>query len=320
MNFRWMDLIGNFFRGVLMGGADVIPGVSGGTVALIVGIYERLVTAISRIDSTSVQHLRKREFTQLFERVDLPLLAPLAIGIAIGVIALGGVMNSLLVSPATRSYTLAAFFGMILASAILVARIIRSKSSAETSLNCFIGAAGVTVALAISYSSPHHSGELSYGYLFVCGLLAICAMILPGISGAYILLLLGTYEHLTEILKRLPRGDVDLGDLITVAVFGCGCVVGLLSFSRLLQRLLRDHKSATMSCLVGFMIGALREIWPFQRDLTPAIEKLKHKHFEKYLPEFNTDLLVVIVIAAVAAMAVWFLVWFTHKKQQDGAA
>jgi len=300
--------------------ADVIPGVSGGTVALIVGIYERLVTAISRIDSISFGHLRKREFAQLFERVDLVLLAPLGIGIAIGIVALGGLMNSLLLAPATRSFTLAAFFGMILASAVLVASIVQSRNTKERITHFLLGLVGVGVALSISLISPNHADELSYGYIFVCGLLAICAMILPGISGAYILLLLGAYEHLTDILKRLPKGDVDMGDLITIAVFGCGCVIGLLSFSRLLQRLLRDHKSVTMSVLVGFMIGALRKIWPFQQDLTPEIEKLKHKQYELYFPEFNSELLFVILIAIGAAATVWALVWFTQKVSDDKPA
>lgn len=111
-----------------------------------------------------------------------------------------------------------------------------------------------------------------------------------------------------------------MGDLITIAVFGCGCVIGLLSFSRLLQRLLRDHKSVTMSVLVGFMIGALRKIWPFQQDLTPEIEKLKHKQYELYFPEFNSELLFVILIAIGAAATVWALVWFTQKVSDDKPA
>ena len=166
-----------------MGGADVIPGVSGGTVALILGIYARLITAISQFDHRLLNHLRRGQWFQAARHVDLRFLSTIGGGIALGVVSLGELMNGLLSSAETRPVTLSAFFGMILASSFLVARMISIASRGHLHTAITIGIAGFVVAFVVTGLGAMHV-EITLAYVFLCGLIAICAMILPGISGA----------------------------------------------------------------------------------------------------------------------------------------
>jgi putative membrane protein len=300
-----MQDVGHVVRGLLMGGADVVPGVSGGTVALIVGIYERLVAAISHVDLELLALARQRRWSAAARHLDLRFLVALALGILLGVVTLGGLVNHLLTTEATRGPTLAAFLGMILASCVLVARLIPRDSSAGLLVAVVCGAAGIAFAAWLT-GLPTTEADPSFGYVFLCGMVAICAMILPGISGAYVLLILGLYLHLTDILKRLPSGQVGVLDALTVAVFGTGCAIGLIGFSKVLRRLLARFPGPTMAVLCGFMIGALRRVWPFQVDTTPEIEKLRYKVYANVWPErFDGEVLTALIVAVVAIVVVF---------------
>jgi putative membrane protein len=277
---RGLRLLPYVGRGFLMGGADIIPGVSGGTVALILGIYRRLVTAISHFDLETLRLLGRRQFAKAIERVDLYFLAALGTGIVSGIVLLAGLMHSLLTNASSRPYTLAVFFGMILASSVIVARMVE-RWNIGALLICAFGAA---VAFLIT-GLPVANAAPTYPYVFFCGAVAICAMILPGISGAYILLLLGMYLHVTGAIKGIPKGDLSVENLTTIAVFMAGCALGLVTFSKILRWLLARHESITLALLGGFMLGSLRKIWPFQRDLTPHVEKLKLKQFANVWPD-----------------------------------
>ena len=140
--------------------------------------------------------------------------------------------------------------------------------------------------------------------LLLCGAIAICAMLLPGISGAMILVLLGAYEHLIEIPNQLARGERIANNLTELVAFGLGCGVGLVLFSKLLRWLLDRHAASTMATLCGFMFGALRKLWPFQLDLTPSELQWKRKAFEPYLPDFDAQLAGIFVVGAVAGILV----------------
>jgi len=276
---RFKDLLPHVGRGFLMGGADIIPGVSGGTVALILGIYRRLVTAVSHFDLETLRLLRRGELGQAIRRVDLYFLMALGLGIGVGIVSLASLMHSLLTQSATRSLTLAVFFGLIVASGVLVGRMVERWGPGTI----LVAAVGTAFAFWITGLQSFHP-DPTYLYVFFCGMVAICAMILPGISGAYILLLLGMYVHVTGAIKGLPRGDVSTENLMTIAAFLAGCAIGLVSFSKLLRWLLSRHESTTMALLCGFMLGSLRRIWPFQRDLTPHEEELKLKLFANEWP------------------------------------
>ena len=285
--------LANVIRGFCMGCADIVPGVSGGTVALITGIYERLVTAISHIDLDLLSRLRQRRWRAAAEHIDLRFLVALAVGIGGGFIVMTLLMNRLLAEPFSRSLTLAAFLGLILGSAIMVAMMIRVRTAGAAAGCLLLGLVAGGVAFWISTLNQLHI-EPSLPYVFLCGCVAICAMILPGISGAMILLILGVYIHLTEIPGNLLRGEQVADGLVTIGVFATGAAISLILFSKFLRWVLRNLHAPTMAALCGLMVGALPKLWPFQRDLTPEIEKLKHKQFQPFLPEqFDTQVLLV---------------------------
>lgn len=283
-----------------MGSADIVPGVSGGTVALIVGIYERLVTAISQFDGRLVRQLLSRDWRGAMERVDLRFLVALGLGIATALATLANLMSYLLVHQ--RSATLAAFFGLILASTLLVARMVRPVHGAQAMLCLLAGVSGAVFAFwLVGLESIQATDKLAY--YFFCGMIAICAMILPGISGAFILLILGAYESITTIIKDLTHFAFTSADLLKLGVFAAGCGVGLIGFAKLVRWLLANAHDVTMAVLCGFMLGSLRRIWPFQHDLTPDIEKLSHKRFENYTPSGWTSEVTVCVAVGLTAFA-----------------
>jgi putative membrane protein len=303
-------------RGVLMGGADIVPGVSGGTVALILGIYERLVTAISHFDLRLVRLLRKRQWGRAALHVDLPFLIPLGVGVLCGFVIMTTLMNRLLTTEQTRSLTLAAFFGLIFASGILVAKMIKDTQKWQRARSLVFGIAGAGFALWITTLSADLHKEPIFVFVFLSGMVAICAMILPGISGAMILLILGVYIHLTEIPGNIVRGHEVGGGMITVAVFAFGCALGLISFSKVLRWLLTRHHSATMAVLCGFMFGSLRKLWPFQQDMTPHIEKVKYKDFQPYMPStIDKHAISVVAVILIAIGFVAAIDWMTRGQR-----
>ena len=255
-----------FVRGLLMGGADVIPGVSGGTVALIVGIYHRLVLAISHLDVTFLKHCRRRQWRLAARHCDLAFLATLAAGIVSGIVALGGMMHRLLEEgTVARPLTLSVFFGAIAASSLLVAGMAHPRGRRESLLCIALGLAGAAGAYRLTDPEliAPASDSPSAWYLFACGVVAICAMILPGISGAYVLSVLGVYKYLTGILDRLLRLDSTASDAAHLALFASACGLGLLAFSKVLRLLLSRFQAVTMATLCGIMVGAIRIMWPF---------------------------------------------------------
>lgn len=303
-----------------MGAADVVPGVSGGTIALILGIYERLVTTISHIDSRLFELIRRRQWEQAAVHVDLRFLVTLLFGIAWGFLVMTVMMNRLLTDPFSRTLTLAAFFGLILGSAVMVSKTIRVASRGQL-LRCgLVGIAGAAFALWLVTlgNVPQHP---SYAYVFFCASIAICAMILPGISGAMILLILGVYEHLTEIPRNLLHGRQVTEGVITVVVFVAGAGISIVLFSRVLRWLLKHYHSATMALLCGLMVGSLPKLWPFQRDLTPEIEAIKSKQFQPIWPEaFDTEALTAVAIALGMAVLVLLLDRIGQAKRQERSA
>ncbi len=288
-----------------MGSADIVPGVSGGTIALILGIYTQLVAAISHFDAHLLGLLARREWRAAAAHLDLRFLVTLALGILTGIVALASLMLYLLTHQ--RQYTLAVFLGLILASSLIVARMIQPRTRAQLRGACFLALAAATFAFWLVGLEQFGLRD-SLGYYFLCGMVAICAMILPGISGAYILWLLGAYETVTGIIHNLARFDVASQDLLTLAVFAAGCAIGLISFSKLLRWLLAHAHMATMAVLGGFMVGSLRLMWPFQTDLTPQIEKLNLKRYQSFVPEqWDSGVTACVALAVIAMAAILLL-------------
>ncbi|WP_197525694.1 DUF368 domain-containing protein [Pseudobythopirellula maris] len=289
-----------FGVGLCMGAADIVPGVSGGTVALILGVYRRLLSAISGANTQTAGALLAGRWGEAAERLDARFLFALGGGVLVGAGALAGLMEHLLEHH--RAVTYSAFFGLILASGYLVGRMCSPPSRRAAVVCVVLGLLAALFALAL-VMQQHVTPPGGMLYLFICGAVAICAMILPGISGAYLLLMLGLYEDVTGVIKRLPRGQATGDDLLMLAVFACGCLVGLLLFSRLLRWLLDRYSAPTLAVLCGFMIGSLYRLWPFQIDATPDVEEFKHKLFEPYLPGADESQLAVCVLTALACCA-----------------
>ncbi|MCA8961429.1 MAG: DUF368 domain-containing protein [Planctomycetes bacterium] len=279
----WFDDLAHAGCGFLMGSVDVIPGVSGGTMALILGIYERLVTAISHVDLKLWGQVRRGRFRDAAEHLDLRFLVPLGLGIAVALVTLASLMKYLLEHQ--RGPTYGAFFGLIAASTFLVGKMIRRRSA-------LVFAAGVVGAIAAYWLTRPESGGtiLPFGpddvgepfYAFICGAIAICAMILPGISGSYLLVLLGKYEWVIGILHGLKKGDVTSEDLLLLSVFAAGCLIGILAFSKFLRWLLERFHDPTLGLLCGFMLGSLRKLWPFKN--AADYNRLPHGFDEAWLP------------------------------------
>lgn len=257
-------IVHTLLTGLAMGAADVVPGVSGGTVALLCGIYSRLLRAITRFDLQLLSYLRKRQWSEIATHLELTFLIPLMIGLTVGLGTSIFTIKRLLESDTTRPATLAWFCGMILASVWILIKAIEPKTANERFVVPIAMSGGVILAAWLGTLPPASTETQPAAlYLFACGMIGICAMILPGISGAMILLLLGTYGYLLSLPDKILAGQWQ-EPLVTLALFGLGCVTGLAVFSRFLTWLLSRFTVGTLSLLSGLMLGSLVRLWPFQ--------------------------------------------------------
>jgi putative membrane protein len=241
-----------YLKGMAMGAADVVPGVSGGTVAFITGIYDELLLSINSVDAEAFRLLLKFRIADFWKKINGNFLTVLLAGIATSLLSLAKLMIFLLQYHPIKIWSF--FFGLILISAPLVLREIR-KWNGSVVISFLIGCG---IAFAITVLSPAQTPN-GLWFIFICGALAICAMILPGISGAFILLLLGKYSYIINSLTQF-RWSV-------LVVFIAGCIVGILSFSRFLSFILKNYHNATVALLAGFMLGSLNKVWPWREVL-----------------------------------------------------
>ncbi|WP_319584576.1 DUF368 domain-containing protein [uncultured Pseudodesulfovibrio sp.] len=249
-----------WLKGVCMGGADIIPGVSGGTIAFITGIYTQLVDAIRSFDTRFVRRLLRLDLAGALAGVHVRFLACLLFGILTAVVTMAGFMNFMLNNHPVEIWSL--FFGLIAASIFVVGREIKPLNGVNMGF-VLLGTVGSYFLVGmIPVSTPETSA-----FIFLCGSIAICAMILPGISGAFLLLMLGKYEYVTRTLKNPFLWD----NFVILATFAAGAAVGIVLFSRVLHYLLSRWHAATVSVLTGFMIGALRKVWPWKEVLESAV-------------------------------------------------
>lgn len=243
---RWWAV---FLRGMAMGAADLVPGVSGGTIAFVTGIYERLIQAIRAVDYSWLKKLLAGQWRDCWNRADGAFLALLLAGIVCSIFSLAGLISDMLVEQPVLTW--AFFFGLIVASSIFVMRQIGEWVVATRALLLL----GVLLAVLIGLARPV-SVDVTQAYLFMCGALAICAMILPGISGSFILLLLGGYAAVLQAVHQL--------DWRMLSVFVSGNLVGLLVFTHVLGWLLERYHDRVLALLTGFLVGSLFLIWPWK--------------------------------------------------------
>ncbi|MBT3213590.1 MAG: DUF368 domain-containing protein [Deltaproteobacteria bacterium] len=248
-----------FFKGVGMGTADIVPGVSGGTVAFITGIYEALLTAISSINSRLVLQVLRLNFKQALAGLHLRFLVSLVFGIALAIISTAHLMHYLLTEHAVQTWSV--FFGLITASILVVGHSINKRFTSFPALIL-----GIILAYGITGLIPLYTPEEPW-FIFFSGMIAICAMILPGLSGSFILLILGKYAFITAAL----RNPVNPDNLEIILIFVAGCLVGILGFSRILRYGLARWHDYTLALLTGIMIGSMRKVWPWKITLESQI-------------------------------------------------
>ena len=239
-----------------MGAADVIPGVSGGTIAFITGIYDQLIGSINSINAEALKLFFTGKFKEFWKHINGTFLLSLFCGILFSVVALAGLMQYLLESHPIQTW--AFFFGLIVASSLFILRGIEGWNlKAVIFLILGIGL-GVTVCTLSPTTTPD-----ALWFIFLSGAIAICAMILPGISGSFILLILGKYKFIMEAITGLTTGQAVGENLVILGVFAVGAVCGIIAFSRILNWLLSRYHKQTLLVLAGFIIGSLVKVWPW---------------------------------------------------------
>ena len=239
-------------KGMGMGAADVVPGVSGGTIAFIVGIYEELINSIKSINAMNLRRLFSGQIRSFWEGINANFLLSIVLGIGISIFSLAKIITYLLVNQPILVWSF--FFGLVLACTWFVAKEIKSWQL-KTAISFL---AGTILAYYITVATPAETSTHPL-FIFLCGAIAICAMILPGISGSFILVLLGKYFYIMEAVKTLR--------ISVMLVFVAGALIGITTFSRVLSYALRRFHDLTIALLSGFMLGSLNKVWPWKETI-----------------------------------------------------
>lgn len=292
-----------------MGAADVIPGVSGGTIAFIMGIYDEFVGSIARVDSEAVKLLFKGRFRDFWKHINGWFLLSIVAGIGVSVVALAGLMQMLLSGHPIQTW--AFFFGLIVASSIFILKGISGWKVREALFVIM----GVVLGVTVCTLSPTKTPD-GLWFIFISGAIAICAMILPGISGSFILLILGKYQYIMNCITELTSG-VNVGsNLAILSVFAVGAVIGILGFSKFLHWLLGRWNKETLIVLAGFIIGSLVKVWPWSN--TEAIIKAQNpevakafadmpmttEHINQYAEQIDLQVTSAVIFAVIGFMLV----------------
>ena len=288
-----------FFKGMAMGAADVVPGVSGGTIAFISGIYEDLLSSISSVNLTLIPILKKQGIKGVWQVINGSFLLTLFSGILVSVLSLAKVITWLLAHKPILVW--AFFFGLIIASILLITRQIKEISWSRW-LAIFLGALFAYYLTTMQQMQT----ELSSFYFFLSGAIAICAMILPGISGAFILVLMGSYASILNAVHQF--------DIKTIALVGSGALVGLLTFSKFLQWTFKNYSDLTLAVLTGFLIGSLNKVWPWKQTIeTVLIEQKEFILKQKNILPFNYEGDPKILWSILLAIAGFLLIFALEK-------
>lgn len=295
-----------FLRGMGMGAADVVPGVSGGTIAFITGIYEELIDSLKSFDLQAVQTLLKEGPLAFWKHINGNFLVAVFAGIAASVLSLVRVIHYLLEFHPILIWSF--FFGLIIASALMVGLKIKHKNL----ISLILLLVGAAIAWFITISTPGETPN-DLWFIFLSGAIAICAMILPGISGSFILLLMRKYEYITGAIKDL--------DFLVIIVFLAGCAIGLITFAKFLGFLFKRFHDGTVALMTGFMIGSLQVVWPWKRVIETRIDSHGEEvpfRYESVTPgDFAGDpqLLAAIVLAIVGFVLILLVERLGQSKE-----
>lgn len=304
------DFIYNFLKGMGMGAANVIPGVSGGTIALITGIFERLINSIKSFNLTALKLFFTGKWKAFAEHVDLKFLVAVFLGIAAAILSVAKLFKFLFENYPV--YIWAFFFGLIIASIYYVGRTVNKWNLA--SLLFF--AIGTGIALLIAFGTPAQENH-NFLYLILCGVVGTCSMILPGLSGSYVLLLMGNYEYVmidaVNMLTTSPWEGIKI--LIPVVI---GAVIGLLAFAHLLSWIFKNFHDQTVALLTGFILGSTPIIWPWKHAITNALKDGTEKvvGYQWQWPAINTEFFIALVIMLLGAAIIIVTEQLATKKEK----
>lgn len=288
------ELMTVFFKGIAMGAANVIPGVSGGTIALITGVFERLINAIKSFDIKALKLIFKADFKGFAKHTDLVFLISLFLGIGISILSLARLFDFLFHN--FPVYIWSFFFGLILASIFFVGKTV-SKWSWDVILVFIIG---FGLALTITFLTPATQNE-SFLYLIICGIVAACSMILPGLSGSFVLILMGNYQLV--MIDAINQFRLDI--LFPVVI---GALLGLIGFSYLLSWVFRKYRNQTIAVLTGFIFGSLGIIWPWKEVITQTFgNEEKAIGYNWLMPEINSQFGIAIGIMIIGIFTIWIM-------------
>ena len=290
-------------KGMAMGIAELVPGVSGGTIAFVTGIYEEFISSINNISLSTFKTLKTQGFNAFWKRLNGNFLVVLFSGMLLSILSFSKLITWLLEFHPIPIWSF--FFGLVLASVIFVAKAI-SKWNLATIILFSLGA---TIAFYIT-TLPPSSNTDSLPFLFLSGALAICAMVLPGISGSFILVLLGSYKTILDAVN-----DKDIKIIITV---GLGVVFGILSFARILKWMFANYKNATLAILTGFILGSLNKIWPWKNILEVIQVGKKEIIINENISPFafeGDNQLVFAIITAIIGFSLIFILEKTASKK-----
>lgn len=294
-----------FLTGMAMGGADIVPGVSGGTIAFIFGIYEELLESIKLLSGEVLGLVLKGKIVQAFKTIPFSFLIPVGLGVLVSLASLASIISYLLAEK--PAYLWSFFFGLVIASIILVRKRVVTWNMHDYAALILASIGTYFLVGAVPVETPNTPLAL-----FLSGAIAICAMILPGISGSFLLVIMGKYEQVL--------GAVVDKDIATLAIFAAGALFGLAVFSRLLSWLFNKHHDLILSVLIGFMIGSLRKIWPWKEvimtrinshgEIVPLVEK-------NILPaQFDLFLITCLALAVLGVITILVLDHFQATKEQ----
>lgn len=303
MNQSWFkEQLSTAIKGVAMGSANVIPGVSGGTIALITGIFERLINAIKSFDLKALRLLIKGNFKEFARYTDLTFLFSLFLGIGIAIISLARIFDFIFKN--YPIYIWSFFFGLVLASVYFVGKTVEKWHFG--SITSF--AIGTSIAVFISVTTPGSENDASW-YLFICGIVAICSMILPGLSGSFVLLLMGNYQLV--MIQAINKFSLEI---IVPVVLGAG--IGLIAFSHFLSWLLKKFPHSTIALLTGFILGSLGILWPWKTEITEVFaNKTKVIGYNWHFPQMDSTFYLALLFFFLGVFTIYITEFLANSKK-----
>ncbi len=323
------------FKGLAMGAANKVPGVSGGVVAFVAGFYEEFIFSLQRFNKTAIKLLVTLKLRSFYTYVNGGFLSLLFLGMLISYFSISKILDYLISH--YQLYVWSAFFGMILGSIYYITKDFKAWN--KKTITALI--TGITVGISISFLDPATQNDNLF-FVFICGIISVCGMTLPGLSGSFILILLGNYvlllvdavNALYDTIYDVFQGDfsfiqntVRVRLLKVLGVFTLGSVTGLVSFSHLLNFILKHYKNITIATLSGFIVGSLGVVWPWKTTLYKTNSdgvllldisgKKIIENYQRFLPEFNTETFTAIGYIAIGILIVLGLEWYGKLTKQQ---